>query len=151
ALVQAGGQADGIRWTDTEVAARVGPTYRTMTFGFFIMLSFFDGIGRRVLEASADLGAGPARTFAEVLLPLTRSGILIAFSQSFIWAMGTYATPSALGPNTLWTIGYLVQEQMLGKHNWPMAAALSMILVVGVAAVMIFTRSLMAKRTAFHG
>ena len=81
---------------------------------------------------------------------LPDGAILIAFTQSFIWAMGTYATPSALGPDTLWTVGYLVQEQMLGKHNWPMAAALSMILVTGVAGVMILTRSLMSKRTAFH-
>jgi ABC-type spermidine/putrescine transport system permease subunit I len=85
-----------------------------------------------------------------VLLPLTRSGALVAFSQSFIWAMGTYATPSALGPDTLWTMGYLIQEQMLGKHNWPMAAALSMVLVVGVTCVMVLTRLLMAKRVAFH-
>lgn len=151
ALVSAGVLEDGVSLMYTEFAALVGLTYLTLPFCFFIMLSIFDGIDRRVLEASADLGAGPARTFREVLLPLTSSGILIAFAQSFIWAMGTYATPSALGPNTLWTIGYLVQEQMLGKHNWPMAAALSMILVVGVAAVMVFTRSLMAKRTAFHG
>ena len=26
---------------------------------------------------------------------------MVAFAQSFIWAMGTYATPSALGPDTL--------------------------------------------------
>ena len=81
---------------------------------------------------------------------MTRTGILVAFAQSFIWVMGTYATPSALGPDTLWTMGYLIQEQMLGKHNWPMAAAFSMVLVIGVACVMILTRSLMSKRTAFH-
>src|SRR5690606_34606503 len=114
ALVSAGVLEDGISLMYTEFAALVGLVYLTLPFCFFIMLSIFDGIDRRVLEASADLGAGPARTFREVLLPLTRSGILIAFAQSFIWAMGTYATPSALGPNTLWTIGYLVQEQMLG-------------------------------------
>jgi hypothetical protein len=31
-----------------------------------------------------------------------------------------------------------------------MAAALSMVLVIAVCAVMVATRSLMAKRTAFH-
>lgn len=150
ALVSAGIVEDGVSLMYTEFAALVGLVYLTLPFCFFILLSIFDRIDRRVLDASADLGAGPARTFCEILLPLTRSGILIAFTQSFIWAMGTYATPSALGPDTLWTIGYLVQEQMLGKHNWPMAAALSMILVTGVAGVMILTRSLMSKRTAFH-
>lgn len=150
ALVSAGLLEDGVSLMYTEFAAFVGLVYLTLPFCFFILLSIFDGIERRTLEASADLGAGPVTTFHEVLLPLTRTGILIAFAQSFIWAMGTYATPSALGPDTLWTIGYLVQKEMLGKHNWPMAAALSMILVAGVASVMILTRSLMSKRTAFH-
>lgn len=134
----------------TEFAAFVGLVYLTLPYSFFILLSIFDGIDKHLLEASADLAAPPLTTFREVLLPLTRTGILVAFAQSFIWVMGTYATPSALGPDTLWTMGYLIQEQMLGKHNWPMAAAFSMVLVIGVACVMILTRSLMSKRTAFH-
>jgi ABC-type spermidine/putrescine transport system permease subunit I len=134
----------------TEFAAFIGLVYLTLPYCFFILLSIFDGLDKRLLEASADLGAPPLKTFVEVLLPLTWTGILVAFSQSFIWTMGTYATPSALGPDTLWTMGFLIQEQMLGKHNWPMAAALSAVLVIGVAAVMVFTRSLQSKRTAFH-
>jgi len=134
----------------TEFAAFVGLIYITLPYCFFIMLSVFDGIDKRTLEASADLGAGPFQTFVEVLLPLSRAGLAVAFSQAFIWAIGTYATPSALGPDTLWTVGYLIQDQMLNKHNWPMASAFSMILVAGVAVVMAVTRSFMAKRQAVH-
>jgi ABC-type spermidine/putrescine transport system permease subunit I len=39
---------------------------------------------------------------------------------------------------------------MLGKHNWPMASAFSMVLVIGVAGVMVLTRSMMSKRQSFH-
>ena len=114
------------------------------------MLSIFDGIDKRLFEASQDLGAPPVTTFVEVLLPLSWSGILVAFSQAFIWTMGTYATPSALGPDTLWTMGFLVQEQMLGKQNWPMASALSMALVLGVTVVMALIISLRSKQSSFH-
>lgn len=134
----------------TKFAALVGLVYLTLPFCFFILLSIFDGIDRRVLEASSDLGARPLRTFVEVLLPLTRTGILVAFAQAFIWAMGTYVTPTYLGPDTLWTIGFLVQEQMQARHNWPLAAAFAMILVVLVVIVMVFVRSLMSQRTRFH-
>ena len=150
ALVSSGLITDKISLMYTEFAAFVGLVYVTLPFCFFILLSIFDGIDKRMLEASADLGAPPLTTFREVLLPFTRTGLLVAFSQSFIWTMGTYATPSALGPDTLWTMGYLIQEQMLGKNNWPMASAFSMVLVIGVAGVMVFTRSLMAKRQSFH-
>ncbi|HEV7252715.1 MAG TPA: ABC transporter permease [Mesorhizobium sp.] len=150
ALVSSGLITDKISLMYTEFAAFVGLVYITLPYAFFILLSILDGIDRQMLESSADLGASPVVTFREVLLPLTRSGLLVAFSQAFIWAMGIYATPSALGPDTLWTMGFLIQEQMLGKHNWPLASALSMVLVVGVALVMILTRSLMSRQAAYH-
>jgi ABC-type spermidine/putrescine transport system permease subunit I len=134
----------------TKFAALVGLVYLTLPFCFFILLSIFDGIDRRVLEASADLGARPLRTFSEVLLPLTRTGILVAFAQAFIWAMGTYVTPTYLGPDTLWTIGFMVQEQMQSRHNWPLAAAFAMILVFIVVVVMVVIRSLMSQRVRYH-
>lgn len=151
ALVSSGLITDKISLMYTEFAAFVGLTYVTLPFCFFILLSIFDGIDKKVLEASADLGAAPLRTFYEVLLPLTKGGIAAAFAQSFIWAVGTYATPSALGPDTLWTIGYLIQEQMLGRHNWPRAAAFSIVLTIGVAIVMMLIRILSSKRTALNG
>lgn len=150
ALLSAGLITDKVSLMYTEFAAFVGLIYITLPYCFFILLSVFDGIDKRILEAGADLGAGPFTTFREILLPLTRTGLVVAFSQSFIWTIGTYATPSALGPDTLWTVGYLIQEQMLAKHNWPMASAFSMVLVLGVAALMALTRVLMSKRTSFH-
>ena len=150
ALLNSGLITDKISLMYTEFAAFIGLVYLTLPFCFFILLSILDGLDKRLLEAGADLGATPLTTFREVLLPLTRTGLLVAFAQSFIWTIGTYATPSALGPDTLWTLGFLIQEQMLGRHNWPMASALSMVLVVGVACVMVLTRSFSAKRTTLH-
>ncbi|MFO1131603.1 MAG: ABC transporter permease [Hyphomicrobiales bacterium] len=150
ALVNSGLITNKVSLMYTEFAAFVGLVYVTLPYCFFILLSIFDGIDKRLLEASADLGATPFKTFREVMLPLTWTGILVAFSQSFIWTMGTYATPSALGPDTLWTMGFLIQEQMLGKHNWPMASALAVVLVIGVAAVMVVTRSMQSERNSFH-
>jgi len=149
-LLSAGLITDKISLMYTEFAAFVGLIYITLPYAFFIMLSVLDGIDKGVLEASADLGGSPFVTWKEVLFPLTSGGLQVAFSQSFIWTMGTYATPSALGPDTLWTLGFLVQEQMLGKHNWPLASALAMILVIGVAAVVVFSGLVMSRRSRFH-
>jgi ABC-type spermidine/putrescine transport system permease subunit I len=150
ALLNAGLITDKISLMYTEAAALIGLVYITLPYCFFILLSILDGIDKRMLEASADLGALPLNTFREVLLPLTAPGLIVAFSQCFIWAMGTYATPSALGPDTLWTIGFLIQEQMLGKNNWPLASALAMVLAAGVALVIAFTRSFMKPEASYH-
>jgi ABC-type spermidine/putrescine transport system permease subunit I len=150
ALVSTGIVHEKISLMYTEFAALVGLTYLSLPFCFFILLSVFDGIDRRLLESSADLGAGPFTTFREILLPLTRGGVLAAFSQCFIWTMGTYATPTALGPDALWTMGLLVQEQMLSKHNWPLASAFAMLLVAIIAMVMFVARSLSPRRIDYH-
>ncbi|HXV24611.1 MAG TPA: ABC transporter permease [Alphaproteobacteria bacterium] len=121
----------------TFTAAVVGITYITLPFAIFILMSVFDGLDRLLLHASSDLGASPFRTFWEVLFPLSRGGITIAASQAFIWAMGTYATPSALGPDWLWTVGFEVHRQMSSWRNWPFASALTAFLVLSILAFII--------------
>ena len=150
ALTSSGLIEDKISLMYTEFAAFVGLVYLTLPFCFFILLSILDGIDKRMLEAGADLGASPLTIFREVLLPLTRNGLLVAFSQCFIFTMGTYATPSALGPDTLWTMGFLIQEQMLGRNNWPLASALSMVLVVLVGVMMVVTRAFSTRQATLH-
>ena len=135
----------------TEFAAFIGLLYITIPYCFFSMLAVFDGIDRTTLEASGDLGAGPIRTLVEVLFPLTRLGMVVSFGIAFVWSIGAYATPSALGPDTLWTVGYLIQGLMVGQRNWPMAAALSMLLVVMVTVVMIGFRLLATKGRRNNG
>lgn len=149
ALTSSGLIEDKVSLMYTEFAALVGLVYLTLPFCFFILLSVLDGIDKRMLEAANDLGASPLTCFREVLMPLTRNGLIVAFSQCLIVTMGTYATPSALGPDTLWTVGYLIQEQMLGRNNWPVAAALSMVLVVLVGSMMILTRALSTRKTSY--
>lgn len=150
ALTSSGLITDKISLMYTEFAALVGLVYLTLPFCFFILLSVLDGIDKRMLEAAHDLGASPLTSFCEVLMPLTRNGLIVAFSQCLIVTMGTYATPSALGPDTLWTVGFLIQEQMLGRNNWPVAAALSMVFVMVVGTLMILTRALSARKTTHH-
>lgn len=150
ALTNSGMIKDKISLMYTEFAAFVGLVYLTLPFCFFILLSILDGIDKRILEAAADLGASSLTILREVLLPLTRNGLLVAFSQCFIFTMGTYATPSALGPDTLWTMGFLIQEQMLGRNNWPLASALSMVLVILVGVMMGVTRAFSTRRATLH-
>lgn len=149
-LLSAGVIQDKISVMYTEGAALVGLVYITLPYCFFILLSVLDGIDRRTLEAAADLGAPPLIRFVEVILPQSLVGLFAAFAQAFIWTMGAYATPLALGPDTLWTLGYLIQDQMLSKHHWPMAATLSVVLIGGVAVAIGVIRWLQPAQRSFH-
>lgn len=109
--------------------ALLGLVYVVIPFSFFILLSTFQRLDIQQIEASSDLGASAWSTFTEILLPQTWRGVVLALSQAFIWGIGTYATPRALGPDTLWTIGSLIEDQMTGRFNWPMASALATVMV----------------------
>jgi len=131
-------------------AAVVGLTYISLPYGIFILLSSFDSINRRVVEASGDLGASPFRTFREVLLPLTGNSIFAAFAQAFIWNIGTYATPAALGPDWLWTIGAQTYQQMVTWRNWPFASVLANVVMIIVLISLSAVRRLNRPAMSYH-
>jgi ABC-type spermidine/putrescine transport system permease subunit I len=150
ALIEAGFTDQKTNLLYTVTAAVVGLTYISLPYSTFILLSVFDGIDRRTLDASADLNASPMRTFVEVLLPLTANGVVAAFSQAFVWSMGIYVTPVALGPDWLWTIGQQTYEQTVTMRNWPMASVLAVVVVLLVLVAIYLTRRLNSPTAHFH-
>ncbi len=71
-----------------------------------------------------------------------RGGFFVTFAQAFIWSVGTYATPSALGPDWLWSIGSETYRQMASLRNWPFAAVLAVIVTLMILGVMIVAQRL---------
>lgn len=148
-LVGSGLVSEKINLLYTEFAAFLGLVYAILPYSFFILLSVIDRQDRLLIEASADLGASPLSTFREVVLPLTWRGVVLAFSQALIWAFGIYATPSALGPDTLWTMGQRIQEEMIGRANWPLASAIAVAMIAAIALLLVVMRTMEPKeRTA---
>ncbi|MBS0235040.1 MAG: ABC transporter permease [Proteobacteria bacterium] len=150
ALVSTGLSQQKTNLLGTELAAVVGLSYISVSYCFFSILSVLNGIDRGLLTASADLGASPVRTFFTVLLPLAKGGIAAAFTQAFVFTMGIYATTNALGPDSLWTVPYEIQLQMLTRRNWPMAAALSVVLIAIIAFAALLTQWLRHRKGGRH-
>jgi ABC-type spermidine/putrescine transport system permease subunit I len=149
-LMSAGLSDTKINLLGTELAAVVGLSYISVSYCFFSILSVLNGIDRGLLTASADLGASPVRTFFTVLLPLAKGGIAAAFTQAFVFTMGIYATTNALGPDSLWTMPYEIQLQMLTRRNWPMASALSVVLIAIIAAAALLAQWLRHRKGGSH-
>ncbi len=92
-------------------------------------------IDRSLLEAATDLGDGPVRRFLRITLPLSLPGIIAATFLIFIPTTGDYITPALIGGPDGAMIGNLIQLQFGAVNNWPMGAALSVMLMLWVAAV----------------
>ena len=59
----------------------------------------FEGVDRRLLDASAVLGAGNLRTFWRVILPLSMPGVVTAIVLSFAHTLGEFGVVLMVGGN----------------------------------------------------
>ena len=85
-----------------------------------------------LLEASSDLGAKPAQTFRNVILPLSFPGVVAGSIFTFSLTLGDFIVPLSLG-NSKFFIGQAVYSYQGTAGNIPLAAAMTM----GPVAIMI--------------
>lgn len=110
----------------------VGMVYVFLPFMVLTLYSSFRNIDGELLEASKNLGAGPARTFRRVTLPLSRNGIASGTALVFILALGAYVLPRLLGSASERTLPVLIEQQVMSESNYPFGAVMSIGLVVVV-------------------
>ena len=115
-----------------------------LPFAVLPMYSSIEKLQKPILEASADLGAKPSVTLMKVTLPLTFPGIFSAIILTFIPALGTYVITDMLGGGKVLYIGNIIKNQFGTIRNWPLGAAMS-VLLLAVTALMIFFYSRFAK------
>jgi spermidine/putrescine transport system permease protein len=108
----------------------VGQVYVVFPYAMLAIYSVLSTVEWELVEAARDLGAGRIRSFHEVVLPEIMPGITVATIISFAWSVGAYSAPALLGAGSDRPFALEVQEQMLLNFNWPVATALSTIMLV---------------------
>jgi molybdate transport system permease protein len=63
------------------------------------LIASFEGVDRRLLDASAVLGASRLRTFLKIIVPLSWPGILTAVVLSFAHTLGEFGVVLMVGGN----------------------------------------------------
>ncbi len=108
----------------------LGMVYCLIPFMILPLYTAIEKLDGSLLEASADLGARPVVTFIKVILPLTSSGIFSGSIMVFIPCLGYFFVSDILGGGNSDVIGNLIERQFQSGNNWPLGAALSIILIV---------------------
>ena len=90
-----------------------------------------------LLEASADLGARPLRTFLSITLPLSMPGIVIGSMLTFVLAVGAMAEAKILGGQKVVTIAAEIETAFTYAQNWPLGSGLSTLLI-GIVGTIVF-------------
>jgi len=144
ALLALGIVQSPVKFIYTDGLVLLGLITNFLPFAVLPMYSSIEKLQKAMLEASADLGATPATTFRKVTLPLTFPGIFSAIILTFIPALGTYTITDMLGGGKVLYIGNIIKNQFGTIRNWPLGAALSVLLLL-VTALLIFLYSRFAK------
>ncbi|WP_294214126.1 ABC transporter permease [Pseudobutyrivibrio sp.] len=108
----------------------LGMVYCLIPFMILPLYTAIEKLDGTLLEASADLGARPVSTFFKVILPLTSSGIFSGSLMVFIPCLGYFFVADILGGGNSDVIGNLIERQFQSGNNWPLGAALSIILII---------------------
>ncbi|ADZ91916.1 ABC transporter permease [Marinomonas mediterranea] len=122
-----------------------GNTLSTSYLGRFMVFSYIwlpfmilpiqaslERLPSSLLNASADLGATPLKTFWHVILPLTVPGIAAGSIFTFCLTLGDYIIPQLVGPPGLY-IGNMVYIQQGSIGNMPMAATFTLVPILLIA------------------
>jgi spermidine/putrescine transport system permease protein len=108
----------------------LGMVYCLIPFMILPLYTAIEKLDGTLLEASSDLGARPIETFFNVVLPLTSGGIFSGCLMVFIPCLGYFFVSDILGGGNSDVIGNLIERQFQSGNNWPLGAALSIILIL---------------------
>jgi spermidine/putrescine transport system permease protein len=117
------------RIINTPWAVLIGAVYGFLPLMVPPIYVSLEKLDKRLLEASADLGATPWRSFLQVTLPLSLPGVAMGSMLVFILLMGDYILPQFLGGGMVFFIGNALVDLFLQSRNWPFGAAVSVALV----------------------
>jgi len=134
-----------IRLANSSFGATVALVEILMPYAILAMLSGFGRLNAQLEEAAAVLGANRFRVFSRIILPLSLPGVLTAALLVFVLAISAYVTPRLIGGGRVFVLGTEVFNEATVTLNWPLAAALSMLLLVLFSSVIvIYQRALRA-------
>jgi putrescine transport system permease protein len=126
-------------------SVQLGLVYSYLPFMILPLYGSLVRLDESLVEAAADLGAPPWRTFLQVILPLTFPGIAAGSLLVFIPAVGEFVIPDLLGgPGTL-MIGKLLWQEFFDNVDWPAASAIALALVVVLSLPLLLVQRLIGR------
>jgi putative spermidine/putrescine transport system permease protein len=113
--------------------------YIWLPFMVLPIVAALERVPRSLIEASADLGAGPGTTFRRVILPLSLPGVVAGSIFTFSLTLGDYIIPGVIGTSHPY-IGQVVFAHQGTAGNIPLAAAFTVVPIVIMAVYLWLAR-----------
>ncbi|MDD9724920.1 ABC transporter permease [Roseovarius sp. SK2] len=124
-----------ILYTDTAVL--IGMAYVYLPLMVLPLYAAIDRFDFRLVEAGYDLYATRMKVLRRVILPIVKPGIVAGSILVFVPSLGAYVTPRILGGGKNMMVGNFIELQFGQGRNWPLGAALSLLLLMIVLVALL--------------
>jgi len=124
----------------------LGIVYSYLPFMILPLYSTLENLDADLRDAAADLGAKPWQVFLTITLPLSAPGIVAGCLLVFIPAIGEFIIPALLGSSETLMIGRALWDEFFINRDWPVASAVSVVLLLILVAPMIWFQKTQVKR-----
>jgi len=91
--------------------------------------SSLERIPRSYIEAAQDLGSTELQIFWRVIFPNARPGLIAGCMFIFVLSLGDFMTPILVGGKQGTTLSKVIQVNFGFAYDWPLGAALSVVLL----------------------
>lgn len=126
---------------NTPAAVIGGLTYNFLPFMVLPIYVSLEKIDVRLVDAAMDLYSSASQAFRKVVLPLSLPGLFAGGLLVFIPAAGDFVNAQFLGNPQTTMIGNSIQDQFLRQLNYPVASAMSFVLMIIITIiVLIYTK-----------
>jgi molybdate transport system permease protein len=110
----------------------IGSVLYSLPFAVQPIAAAFSSVDRKLMDASATLGASAWRTFWRIVLPLGIPGVLTGFVLSFAHTLGEFGVVLMIGgniPGATQTVSILIYDQVQSL-NYATANQIALLLLV---------------------
>ena len=121
----------------TPVAVTAGLAYTFFPFMLLPVYASLEKIDRGLVEAAQDLFASKFEVFRRVIFPLSVPGVFAGILLTGIPAVADYVNQDLLGGVGTTMVGRVIETQFQVNINYPLAASLAFIFMLGLLATLI--------------
>jgi putative spermidine/putrescine transport system permease protein len=132
----------------TETGVVIGLVHVLVPFVVISVWASLQRLDPQIENAAVSLGGSGFTVFRRIVLPQVMPGILSGAVVVFALAASAFATPAIIGGRRLKVASTLVYDEFLNTLNWPLGAAVAVLLLVALAAIIIGSNRLVERRYA---
>jgi len=132
----------------TEIGVVVALSHVLLPFLVLAVWAALQRIDVQVENAATSLGAGHLTVLRRIVLPQAMPGVLSGAIIVFALAASAFATPAIIGGRRLKVAATLAYDEFLNTLNWPLGAAVAVLLLLALVAVILGCNALIERRYA---